>query len=415
MIDAHRVVAPELNMQAVDELTPNVQALTRFLDTLSGNNRRKFQQLESFVTRVFPEIEFVNLEKRQNAVSLTLTRRGSDTSIPLSYWGTGVEQVLAIAAFVLTAPAGSMLLLDEPHSYLHPAAECEVVEFLKEHSEHRYVISTHSATLINAVPADQIVVLNSNKIAREDRTQSHCAAEVLYSLGYRNSDLLFSDRLVFVEGESDQEILPVLLGKSGGISPSDIVRTGFPKMDGEGKLRGTSSQTSLLFFEKFLKGLGNSSLPRIYLFDGDCSEDDRKLVQGTRAIDGTKAASVVFLSRREIENYLLVPAAIAAAISELLAVDGNNAGPREDAVRQDLHDLLATDDIKLFPDGRGEEPLRSVKGSAVLERIFGSAGLRYRKRNEGKLIAKYITAHNQPGLAELVEVVRPVFAAAIDR
>ena len=120
MLDAHRVVRLEANMQAVNELTPNVETLAPFLDTLSGNNRRKFREVEALVIRVFPEIEFVNPEKKQNFVSLALSKLRDEHSVPLSRCGTGVEQVLALATFILTAPAGSMLLLDEPHSYLHP-------------------------------------------------------------------------------------------------------------------------------------------------------------------------------------------------------------------------------------------------------------------------------------------------------
>lgn len=322
MIEAHRVVAPELNMQAVEQLTPNVQALTQFLDTLYGNNRRKFQHVESLVTRVFPEIEFINLEKRQNSVSLALTKRGSDASIPLTYWGTGVEQVLALATFVLTAPTGSLLLLDEPHSYLHPSAEREIITFLLEHPEHRYVISTHSATLVNSVSPDKVVALNSPRITHADYRRPPQIAELLHSMGYKNSDFLFSDRLIFVEGESDQEILPILLAKSGGLDQSDIAKTGFPKMDGEGRLRGTSQQTSLIYFEKFLTELGNSLLPRMYLFDGDCREDDRQVLRNTPALASNESARIGFLPRCEIENYLLVPGAIVQAIRSVADLGG---------------------------------------------------------------------------------------------
>ncbi len=135
MVDAHRVVAPQLNMRAVEDLTPNVQALTSFLDTLQGNDREKFAEVEDFVKRVFPEIEYVNFPKSESSVSLAFKRSGIQKPIPLVNWGTGVEQVISIAAFVLTAPKGSTLLLDEPHSYLHPSAERELTAFLQQHSQ----------------------------------------------------------------------------------------------------------------------------------------------------------------------------------------------------------------------------------------------------------------------------------------
>jgi energy-coupling factor transporter ATP-binding protein EcfA2 len=410
MLEAHRVARPENNLQAVDELASNAESLAPFLDTLSGNNRRKFHEVEGLLTRTFPELEFVNPEKRQNAVFLTLTKRQNDHAIPLALCGTGVEQVLALGAFVLSAPAGSILLLDEPHSYLHPSAEREIINFLQEHSEHRYVISTHSAILINAVPPDRVFAVSSPKMTRASRQQPTETAALLHSLGYKNSDFLFSDRLIFVEGESDQEILPILLGRNPSFEKSDIARTGFPKMDGEGRLRGSAKQTPLLFFEKFLKELGKTSLPRIYFFDGDCNEQDRQVVQSTPIVAESDSASIVFLPRCELENYLIVPPAIVQAIRQLADLEGKNISTlNENAVGIQIQELLSKENGKLFPDGKEGDPLRKVKGSVVLERVFATYELKYRKRIEGRLLAEYVTIENQPACAEIWDCVRPIF------
>jgi ABC-type Na+ transport system ATPase subunit NatA len=410
MVDAHRVVAPQLNMRAVEALAPNVQELTSFLDTLQGNDREKFAEIEEFVKRVFPEIEYINFPKIENSVSLAFKRSGTQKPIPLANWGTGVEQVLSIAAFVLTAPKASTLLLDEPHSYLHPSAERELSTFLQQHPEHRYFISTHSAILINSVPSDKVVVLNSSKVGRPTGTECADAAATLRGLGYKNSDFLFSDRLVFVEGESDQEILPALLGKKGGFPTSAVAKTGFPAMGGEGKLRGTSKQTSLLFFERFLDELGNSSLPRMYLFDGDCNDADRQLLDRTPAIAGKQSVCVKFLPVAEIENYLLVPSAIASAIRKIGLLNGADIDVTEEAVERLMQESLARqDDQKAFPNGVGPDPFRSVKGAIILARIFDSFGIRYTKPKEGRLIAEDVTTENQPRLDQLFDLVRSLF------
>lgn len=408
--DAHRVVRPLLGLQAVASLSKNAESLAPFLDTLYGNSRRKFQGIEQFVTRVFPEFESVNPVKHENNISLTLTRTGSDQTVPLTHCGTGVEQLLALASFVLTADPGTIILLDEPHSYLHPSAERELIRFLQEQSEHRYVISTHSSVLVNSVPPDRVVPLSGPVVPRRASADSIEIASLLHSLGYRNSDLLFSDRLIFVEGESDQEILPVLLSKGETFSDVDLGRTGFPTMDGEGRSRGTTKQTSLLYYERFLQQLGKSSLPRLYLFDGDCEDADRTLLRGTPGLEQSGVISLAFLSMRELENFLLVPAAIACAIRQLHRL-ANEAHREVDelAVRAKLEESLASADEKLFPNGRGVDPARTVKGSFVLERLFWDFGLRYRKRTAGRLIAEHITIKDQPRISEICDLVRGVF------
>lgn len=410
MIEAHRVPRADLNMQAAEDLTPNADNLAQFVDTQSGNNRRKFQELEALIIRVFPEFELVNAAKRQSAVFLTLTKREHDYGIPLTHCGTGVEQLLTLGAFVLNAPDGSTLLIDEPHSYLHPSAERELMTFLQRHPEHRYVISTHSAILINAVPPDRVLPVTSPKMPRPSRQDPPETAALLHSLGYRNSDFLFSDRLIFVEGESDQEILPILLGRNKEFVKSDIAKTGFPKMNGEGKLRGSAKQTPLLYFEKFLKELGKSLLPRIYLFDGDCDDDEQHTLQGTPMLAGNDSVAVRFLPRLEIENYLLVPGAIVKAIQHLANLEARDVSRlNEDAVSKGIQDLLANDDKKRFPDGMGGDPLRTAKGSVVLAEVFDFYGFRYRKRNEGRLLAEHVTAENQTALNEIWDCVRSIF------
>ena len=408
IVDAHRMPWPSANMQATDSLAANVQNLAPFLDTISGSNRRKAREIEAFVTRVFPEVEFVNAEKRQTSVSLTISRQDTEPAFPLTHCGTGVEQVIAIAAFVLTSPRGSTLLLDEPHAYLHPTAEREVMAFLQEHREHRYVISSHSAILINSVTPDCIIDVASAKT--EKPSAENATGALLHSLGYKNSDLLFSDRLIFVEGESDQEILPILLKANPAFSPSQIARTGFPKMNGDGRLRGTTRQTSLIFFEKFVAELGRTSIPRLYLFDGDCENDGRRILRDTPILSANGGGGVGFLQRREIENYFLVPSAIESAIREI--ADGEEKDVlslTNAAVTGQLQQLLSSEDPKVFPDGKTSDPLKIAKGSVILSRIFERYGLRYRKRNEGRLLARLVNRENQPDLEEIWELVEKLF------
>jgi len=403
-IHVHRVVKPYLSLQTLETLNDNAESLAPFLDTLNSNRREVFSQIEKVVTNVFPEFKYVNPEKSQNGVSITLTSRDTNQTIPLTHCGTGVEQIIALAAFVLTSKRGSLILLDEPHSYLHPIAERQLLDFLNAHNEHRYVISTHSAILINSVSADRILALDDSTDVQQPTPDNSTIPRILHALGYRNSDLLFHDRLILVEGESDQDILPLLLGANPIVSRPDLKKTGFPVMDGEGKLRGRDQQRSLLYWEKFLSQLGRAKMPRIYLFDGGCLDADRELLQKSNVFQQDAVALLRFLPLHEIENYLLVPEAILASIEEMVQIqDGDSSVPKKDEVETGLKDILSkTDNRKLYPNGvLDNDPLRSVKGSVVLEALFDSYGLRYEKRKVGRLIATKINSENQPLLKAL--------------
>jgi len=77
-----------------------------------------------------------------------------------------------------------------------------------------------------------------------------------------------------------------------------------------------------------------------------------------------------------------------------------------------LDALLAADDAKLFPSGRGTSPWAKIKGSELLKRIFEKYELRYNKESVGALIAEHVTPDNQPALGGLVAIVADLFESS---
>lgn len=407
-VAAHRVVQANTQMQTVENLTPEGGQLAGFLQTLHGRNREAFDEIEAFVTGVFPEFQYVNLSSKDNRISITLTRRDTRTAIPLSHCGTGVEQILFLATFVLTAPKGGMVLLDEPHSYLHPTAERMLVDFLKKDEQLRFVISTHSSVIMNSVEPGRITYLSPPGVPFGPRKKLE-PLRILSELGYRFSDFLAYDRMIFVEGESDMAVLPVLLQRSGQMDPRELDKTGFAPMGGAGRIYARKMQDSILYYEKLLDALGRERLPRLCLFDGDHGTDDRNILAGTSSVGEEDRIKAVFLPRCEMENYLLVPEAIISAMQEEATLLSQKVKLTFEDVRIRLKALLDSDDKALYPSGKGKEPGKDVKGSAVLEKLYDGFALRYKKRESGLLIAQHITSKNQPALVEIVGLIAPLF------
>lgn len=411
LVNAHRVVQPRQSLQTTSTLPGDAQTLGPFLQTLQGNNREIFEQIEGFVTKVFPEFRYLNAASRENnQLSIDLTERGSGRKIPLENCGTGVEQIIALAAFTLTTPKPGLILLDEPHSYLHPMAERALVQFLHEHPEHFYVVSTHSSVLMNSVASDRIAHISAPGRPYDSNLIHTQTATILFDLGYRNSDALFYDRLVFVEGKSDKQIIPILVERDGEIDGAELARTGFPVVEGVGK-GSTSVQTSVLRQEKLLQAVGRNDQPRIYLFDGDRKDDEKVMIKGTRHPVNNTELRIEFLPRPEIENYLLVPEAIAPAVREELILKGEQCEVSVGEVREQLNRLLNMNiDREPSSSGKANNVSTETKGSEILEKLYDGFSLRYGKESSGTLIAKYITASNQPAISELTALLRPLFS-----
>jgi ABC-type transport system involved in cytochrome c biogenesis ATPase subunit len=411
LINPHRVPHARQALQSVSNLTGDAGSLGPYLQTLQGNDRETFEKIETFVTRVFPEFRFINAASRENnQVSIDLTERATGRKIPLENCGTGVEQIIILATFVLTTPKPGTILLDEPHSYLHPTAERALVQFLQEHPEHYFVVSTHSAVLMNSVTPDRITHISPPGRAYDPTSHQAQTASILFDLGYRNSDALFYDRLVFVEGKSDKQIVPILLEKDGEIDNAELARTGFPAIEGIGK-GSTAVQTSILRHEKLLSAVGRTDQPRVYILDGDRRDDEKTVIQGTKHPKTLAGLAIKFLPRPEIENYLLVPEAIAPAVREELVLKGEPRDISVEEVKQRLDRLLREDKEGQSP--RGESPVdgapTDAKGSEILERLYDNLSLRYNKESSGILIAKHLTASTQPAISDLTELVRSIF------
>lgn len=409
-VDARRFARTNLLAKEERVLPANAESLAPYLLTLQGSKKRIFNRIQDFITRIFPEFDALNPELKENLVTLTLTLAGTDTKVQLGFCGSGVEQLLALITFLLTTPAGTTILLDEPHTYLHPSAEREFISLLMRDHERSYVISTHSPVMMNSVPADRIINIVASEQGSFKGSDPHSVGPILQSLGYKNSDFLLYDRLILGEGKSDAAVMPVLLKNSKRFSAAQIERTGFPTTEGADSSSSIRKQTIILRYEKMLQELEMSSIARVYLRDGDAAPDEQAMLKGTNQPGSGQPVPIQFLPYAEIENYLLVPEAIAQAMRTLRQFAGS---PEPDAsaveIKSLLDALLATDDAKLFPAGRGKDPWANVKGSAVLKKVFERYALRYDKESAGALIAEHVIPDNQPALEGLAALVAHLF------
>lgn len=78
----------------------------------------------------------------------------SQTPLPSHYAGFGSQQILPVITQLFAAPAGSLVLIEEPEISLHPGAQIDAVKMFAHaiHEGRQIVITTHSQTLLLALP-----------------------------------------------------------------------------------------------------------------------------------------------------------------------------------------------------------------------------------------------------------------------
>lgn len=137
------------------------------------------------------------------------TRR-SDLAIPLNECGTGVGQVLAILYVVLTSARGSTILIDEPTSFLHPGAVRKLLQVVKEHGGHQFIISTHSPSVISLLERETMWITRSESgsstVSELSASSRSDITLFLEEIGASLGDVFGADSVIWVEGATEAKV-----------------------------------------------------------------------------------------------------------------------------------------------------------------------------------------------------------------
>jgi ABC-type transport system involved in cytochrome c biogenesis ATPase subunit len=211
-LSSYRQPARTMPLQTAEALPEDGSNLPAVLHTLLSNAPEKFEQVDRFVRDNFPSLLRVQVPTRDNQVRIALRTSHVNDLVSLAASGSGTEQLLAIVVFILQVKPQDILLLDEPHAFLHPDAERALVRFIEQVRTGPTLVSTHSPVLMNAVDPSRIVYVDGATNQLHDQEPSSIG-EVFLALGYRQSDFLLHERILIVEGLSDVRILEVLFRK----------------------------------------------------------------------------------------------------------------------------------------------------------------------------------------------------------
>lgn len=125
--------------------------------------------------------------------------------IPIEEVGDGIKEIIIIAGLCLLQQ-DKVILIEEPERHLHPRALRDLRDLLKHELIGQVILSTHSPVFVNEI--DDITTVY--KILRKDNKSRAIKIKNKKDLldfrkefGLMNSDFLFEDILVFVEGVSD--------------------------------------------------------------------------------------------------------------------------------------------------------------------------------------------------------------------
>lgn len=197
----------------------------------SSDGPSRWQQFKESVDRLLHPKVLLPLTQ-ENSTSLRIRLPDGGTH-PVHELSSGERQALIIVGRVFRAGEGhSLLAIDEPDAYLHPALSARLMQALLPGlgETGRLLVATHSPHILDSIPSDSIVRLAHS--AEPRIVESEVQRLLLYrEAGFRASSLTQSDLLVVTEGDFDGQVLPKILPQlasasfrsAGGRSP--VLRT----------------------------------------------------------------------------------------------------------------------------------------------------------------------------------------------
>lgn len=279
-------------------------------------DRDKHEQIQAFLRKLLHR-PTATLEYSRPDSTLIINDDG--LRLPLQSYGTGVHELLILVTAVLHMD-GAICCIEEPEIHLHPHLQREFIEFLVNETSNKYILSSHSPTLINLACNDvQVFHLLSIDGATVGNPilQSEESLKAVRDLGLRASDLLQSNSIIWVEGPADR----VYLRRWLTLISSDV-------MEGRDYVFMCYAQLPKLDFErettaKEMVNVLQLNQNAVVLIDSDkASENDAIDKDKQRVKQRCEASGGIcwITDGREIENYI-PPRVVQSACMELRDCD----------------------------------------------------------------------------------------------
>lgn len=165
--------------------------------------RAKFDAIQEFTRTVLDDPGLtLTVPTTRNTVNIRLSEGGV---LPLEHMGTGIHQVVILAA-AATLLTNTVVCMEEPEIHLHPLLQRKLLNYLAHETTNQYVIATHSAHMLDADVASIFHLTHDTRSGTKlDRATTPVQrAGICADLGYRASDLVQANAVVWVEGPSDR-------------------------------------------------------------------------------------------------------------------------------------------------------------------------------------------------------------------
>lgn len=191
-----------------------------FKDEISAEMKKEANILKTYMLEYASNLKDIDISPNVawkdaiKSVDVSFQFIGDDKFIPMTHKGTGYRRLFMVARFRYLAQKSKgnniIYLIEEPETFLHPTAQQDLLNALKELSnENQVITTTHSPVFAGATDVGGVVLCTKNAQSNYENAEIGNEREFLYKiideLGIKPSFNLRDDfeKILFVEGQDD--------------------------------------------------------------------------------------------------------------------------------------------------------------------------------------------------------------------
>lgn len=337
---------------------------------------------------------------REPDATVELEIRNEDFVADVSWMGHGLQMWLQTMWFLARSSGIESVILDEPDVYMHPDLQRRLIRFTR--SRHpQIIIATHSVEILSETEPEDVLVLDKQKRAAQFAADWPEIQQVVAHVGgvhnIQLTRLTHARKCLMVEGED----LALLRRFHDTLFPdSSEPLQSIPVFSIGGWGGWDYVVGSSMWIEQTFSDV------RIYCaLDRDYHSEEQ--IKRRKEQAEAKGIQLVVWHKKEIENYLLVPNAIARL---LRATRGNKKPPGEAAIRSQLNQIAES--LKQIAVEEVASELQASDRGLVFKTAFDRAKA-YIEKRWGDLDSKLSIVSGKAALSELNKWLRDSFAVSV--
>lgn len=282
------------------QLNPLKKTAQEAADKAEIEINKKFGELSETIRSVAKGVEKINskvhFDVKEKISDIMVKKISSDGLIHLENQGEGLKRQIwfsLIKSKAETKPENDInkfiWAFDEPETHLYPSAQRDFFDIINSISggNVQTLVSTHSTVFVDKSKIETIQGVSQNASGYTEISYCKDVDSIHASLGVKNSDFLFFDKFLVVEGETEQHLIPKLFETYTG---SSLLEQNIQLINIQGKDKWTLNKQMI---DKIMTGFKKSEEQLVFLFDNDMSFE----------IGGAaKTANMFFVGYQDIED-----------------------------------------------------------------------------------------------------------------